>query len=85
MNPLLADDELRRLLAARRRPFRTAIVAAWAVGARKGFIYLRGEYRYLLEPLREALDLRRAENLLGCGIQGVAGFDIGGAGRVGSP
>jgi [NiFe] hydrogenase diaphorase moiety large subunit len=56
--------------------FEGMTLAAWAVGARQGFIYLRGEYRYLLEPLREALDLRRAENLLGRGIQGVAGFDF---------
>ncbi|PLX73056.1 MAG: NADP oxidoreductase [Azoarcus sp.] len=56
--------------------FEGMTLAAWAVGARQGFIYLRGEYRYLLEPLHEALDLRRAENLLGRGIQGVAGFDF---------
>ncbi|AWI81237.1 MAG: NADP oxidoreductase [Betaproteobacteria bacterium HGW-Betaproteobacteria-13] len=56
--------------------FEGMTLAAWAVGARQGFIYLRGEYRYLLESLREALDLRRAENLLGRGIQGVAGFDF---------
>ncbi len=56
--------------------FEGMTLAAWAVGACRGFVYLRGEYRYLLESLREALSLRRAENLLGRGIQGIAGFDF---------
>ncbi|WP_374426217.1 NAD(P)H-dependent oxidoreductase subunit E [Ideonella dechloratans] len=56
--------------------FEGMTVAAWAVGARQGFIYLRGEYRFLLEHLQEVLQQRRAAGLLGTGIQGEAGFDF---------
>ncbi|MBI5330761.1 MAG: NAD(P)H-dependent oxidoreductase subunit E [Betaproteobacteria bacterium] len=45
-------------------------VCAWAIGASQGFLYLRGEYRHLLEPLNAALARRRAAGLLG------RGFDI---------
>jgi len=51
-------------------------VAAWAVGARHGFLYLRGEYRHLLAPLQAVLERRRREGLLGPGIGGQAGFDF---------
>jgi NADH:ubiquinone oxidoreductase subunit F (NADH-binding) len=39
-------------------------------------IYLRGEYRYLLEHLQAVLQRRREGNLLGDAIQGRAGFDF---------
>ena len=45
-------------------------VAAYAIGASQGFLYLRGEYRYLLESLEATLERRRAANLLGNGICG---------------
>ncbi len=53
-------------------------VAAYAVGATQGFIYLRGEYRYLLDRLNAVLARRRTENLLGANIIGMPGgnFDI---------
>ncbi len=51
-------------------------VAAYAIGASQGFLYLRGEYRYLLESLEATLERRRAANLLGNGIAGQAGFDF---------
>jgi [NiFe] hydrogenase diaphorase moiety large subunit len=51
-------------------------VAAYAVGAGRGFVYLRGEYRYLLDPLNEVLARRRAANLLGAAICGQPGFDF---------
>jgi [NiFe] hydrogenase diaphorase moiety large subunit len=51
-------------------------VAARVLGARQGFIYLRGEYRYLLEALEATLARRRAAGLLGPRILGVAGFDF---------
>jgi [NiFe] hydrogenase diaphorase moiety large subunit len=51
-------------------------VAAYAVGAGQGFVYLRGEYRYLLESLEATLERRRREHLLGNGICGEAGFDF---------
>jgi [NiFe] hydrogenase diaphorase moiety large subunit len=51
-------------------------VAAYAIGAGQGFLYLRGEYRYLLDRLEAVLARRRASNLLGNGIGGQPGFDF---------
>jgi [NiFe] hydrogenase diaphorase moiety large subunit len=51
-------------------------VAARLLGARAGFIYLRGEYRFMLEALQAVLARRRAGGLLGGRILGVAGFDF---------
>ena len=48
--------------------FEGMTVAALAVGATQGFVYLRGEYRYLLERLEAVLQQRRAAGLLGAGI-----------------
>lgn len=57
--------------------FEGMTVAGYAVGAREGYLYLRGEYRYLLEPLQEVLERRRRQNLLGHGILGTSfDFDI---------
>jgi [NiFe] hydrogenase diaphorase moiety large subunit len=51
-------------------------VAAYAIGAGQGFLYLRGEYRHLLDSLEATLERRREANLLGNGICGQAGFDF---------
>jgi len=51
-------------------------VAAYAIGAGHGFLYLRGEYRHLLDALEATLERRREANLLGNGICGQAGFDF---------
>ena len=52
-------------------------IAGLVVGAKKGLIYLRGEYRYLLETLESALAARRAAKLLGTNILGTNfEFDI---------
>ncbi|HNQ04746.1 MAG TPA: NAD(P)H-dependent oxidoreductase subunit E [Thiobacillaceae bacterium] len=56
--------------------FEGMTVAGYVIGARQGFLYLRGEYRYLLEPLRAVLARRRAAGLLGRGILGQTGFDF---------
>ncbi len=56
--------------------FEGMTVAAWGIGATRGFVYLRGEYRYLLDALRETLARRRREGLLGRGIAGRADFDF---------
>ena len=56
--------------------FEGMTLAAFVVGADQGFLYLRGEYRHLLPHLENVLARRRTANLLGCGIQGVAGFDF---------
>ncbi len=58
--------------------FEGMTIAAYAVGATRGFVYLRGEYRYLLEPLEAVLEQRRAAGLLGNSILDIPGarFDI---------
>jgi len=56
--------------------FEGMTIAAAVVGASQGLVYLRGEYRYLLEPLRELLQRRRDAKLLGPAIQGREGFDF---------
>jgi [NiFe] hydrogenase diaphorase moiety large subunit len=58
--------------------FEGMTIAAYAVGATRGFVYLRGEYRYLLEPLEAVLERRRAAGLLGNRILDIPGarFDI---------
>lgn len=56
--------------------FEGMTVAARLLGARNGFVYLRGEYRYLLEELEEVLKRRRSARLLGHDILGVKGFEF---------
>jgi len=56
--------------------FEGMTIAAWAVGAGQGLMYLRGEYRYLQEQLQAVLQRRREQGLLGKAIQGKAGFDF---------
>ena len=56
--------------------FEGMTLCALAVGASKGLLYLRGEYRYLLEPLKAALQRRRDSILLGESILGQPGFDF---------
>ena len=56
--------------------FEGMTVAAWGIKATRGFVYLRGEYRYLLDALRATLARRRREGLLGRGICGRDGFDF---------
>lgn len=51
-------------------------LCALATGAWRGFIYLRGEYRFLLEHLEEVLARRRNAGLLGESILGRDGFDF---------
>ncbi len=56
--------------------FEGMTVGARVVGASKGFLYLRGEYRYLLEQLEKVLQKRREAGLLGDAILGEAGFSF---------
>jgi [NiFe] hydrogenase diaphorase moiety large subunit len=56
--------------------FEGMTIAALVVGSRQGLVYLRGEYSYLLEPLRATLARRRQVGLLGKAIQGRTGFDF---------
>lgn len=56
--------------------FEGMTLCAYAIGARRGFLYLRGEYRYLLEALHAVLERRRTQGLLGKTIQGAQDFDF---------
>jgi [NiFe] hydrogenase diaphorase moiety large subunit len=67
-----------RVLLARQADemFEGMTLAAFVVGAGQGFLYLRGEYRYLLSHLEAVLARRRSAGLLGANIRGRAGFDF---------
>ncbi|MFC1568710.1 NAD(P)H-dependent oxidoreductase subunit E [bacterium] len=43
-------------------------IAAYAIGAKKGYIYLRGEYQYIKEHIETVIQNRRNEKLLGDNI-----------------
>jgi len=51
-------------------------VAGFTIGAAKGLVYLRGEYRYLLPALLAKLEERRRNGLLGSAVCGQSGFDF---------
>jgi [NiFe] hydrogenase diaphorase moiety large subunit len=51
-------------------------VAAYAIGAETGIIYLRGEYAYLREFLEAKMNRRREANLLGNNILGREDFNF---------
>ncbi|MCW9014075.1 MAG: NAD(P)H-dependent oxidoreductase subunit E [Gammaproteobacteria bacterium] len=51
-------------------------LCAGIIGASKGFIYLRGEYRYLLDSLEKELQRRRDAKLLGNNILDQQGFNF---------
>jgi [NiFe] hydrogenase diaphorase moiety large subunit len=51
-------------------------IAGYALGGRKGLLYLRGEYAYMLDELQRVLEDRRAAGLLGANICGKTGFDF---------
>jgi NADH-quinone oxidoreductase subunit F len=50
-------------------------IAGRAIGAKNGFIYIRGEYRYVLDIVQAALDEAYSRNYLGKNILG-SGFDF---------
>jgi len=53
------------------------VIAAYAIGAQKGYIYVRAEYPYILPVLENALNEAREANLLGEDILGSGfSFDI---------
>lgn len=56
--------------------FEGMTLCGYVIGAQKGLLYLRGEYRYLLDHLNEILVRRRQQNLLGSNIQGKKEFDF---------
>jgi [NiFe] hydrogenase diaphorase moiety large subunit len=57
--------------------FEGMVIGGYAIQAHKGFLYLRGEYRYLLKQLEDDLAQMRKENRLGENILGSGfSFDI---------
>jgi [NiFe] hydrogenase diaphorase moiety large subunit len=56
--------------------FEGMTVAGYAIGAKEGYLYLRGEYAYLLGFLEQVLEQRRHVGLLGRNIAGKQGFDF---------
>jgi [NiFe] hydrogenase diaphorase moiety large subunit len=56
--------------------FEGMTTCAFVIGARKGFLYLRGEYRYLLPHLQTVLAEQRCRGLLGKNILGRQGFEF---------
>jgi [NiFe] hydrogenase diaphorase moiety large subunit len=56
--------------------FEGMTVAAYAVGAKFGILYLRNEYMYMKNYLENALEEMRRENLLGLAIGGKQGFNF---------
>src|SRR5665811_1888698 len=51
------------------------LIAGLAVDAHKGYIYIRGEYRYLIDVMDKAIAAAYAQGWLGKNIQGT-GFDF---------
>ena len=51
-------------------------IAGFTIGAARGLLYLRGEYAWLLPALREKLERRRRDGLLGTALCGQPGLDL---------
>lgn len=57
--------------------FAGMVIAGHSIGSKKGILYLRGEYRYMLKDLEKYLKKMRTENKLGTNILGTnLEFDI---------
>jgi [NiFe] hydrogenase diaphorase moiety large subunit len=56
--------------------FEGMTLCAGVIGAKQGYIYLRGEYLYMRERLEQLLQKQREAGLLGRNIQSRAGFDF---------
>lgn len=64
--------------------FEGMVVAGYTIGAKKGFVYLRGEYEYMRKSLEDYLEGMRMDNLLGKDIKGKKGFEFDIEIRMGS-
>ncbi|MCP4005971.1 MAG: NADH-quinone oxidoreductase subunit NuoF [bacterium] len=65
-------------LIMERGPFQViegVLIGAWATGASKSFIYIRGEYAYAISVMEKAVEQARAGGFLGKNILGKKGFD----------
>src|SRR5579862_964063 len=49
------------------------MIAGLAVGAQQGYIYIRGEYRYLIDVMDRAIDEAYAKGILGDNVMGRGG------------
>ena len=56
--------------------FEGMTLCGYVIGAKKGYMYLRGEYRYMLPELLAVLERRRKLKLLGTAILGQSDFDF---------
>jgi len=56
--------------------FEGMTIAGYALGARQGLLYLRGEYAYLWDRLQAVLQQHRQQGLLGDNILGRTGFSF---------
>lgn len=56
--------------------FESMAIAAYALEAQEGFVYLRQEYSYMKDYLEGVLQKMRDDNLLGKNILGKEGFDF---------
>jgi len=56
--------------------FESMVIAAHALEAKQGIVYLRYEYQYMKDYLEDVLETLRAEGLLGEKILGKEGFDF---------
>ena len=56
--------------------FEGMTIGGYTIGAKKGILYLRGEYKFMLPHLNEVLEKRKKDNLLGTGILGKKDFDF---------
>lgn len=56
--------------------FEGMTIAAYAIGADMGILYLRGKYASLRAPLETVLSARRRDGLLGKNLLGKQGFDF---------
>jgi len=52
------------------------VIAAYAVGASKGILYIRHEYKYLKTYIEKLMEGARERNLLGKDIAGIKGFNF---------
>jgi [NiFe] hydrogenase diaphorase moiety large subunit len=64
--------------------FEGMAIGGYAIGSRLGFLYLRGEYRYLLAKLEAVLAGMRADGRLGSNVCGKADFTFDIQIRLGS-
>lgn len=52
------------------------VIAGYTIGAKKGIVYLRGEYEYIRKSLEDYLEVMREDNLLGKNILNKKGFEF---------